>query len=314
MSKLPWHHKLELRCGRPSTPQSFGPLEHRDCPLCGNTRYRSVLENQYYPLAELDVMSVAECQRCSLIFTNPIPSAKWYETFLSPKVNIWWDEPVWTTYEWQDQNSRDKFIDGLSIIRRILPNGTLIDVGTGPGLFVRLALETGYSAVGFDILPEGVTRAKTHNIPIVLGKSSGMEFNAKFDVVTLWCVIAHEANFVELVRDCRRALRPGGVILVETPNMTLWRLLRKPRALLERLRLTATSHDALSAYGHINHFTARTLSYLLKECGFVDIRFYAVRNYGTERGIVDWGKHLLFTTSRAHINFCFPLVATARKM
>jgi hypothetical protein len=34
-----------------------------------------------------------------------------------------------------------KFLDGLAILKRLAAAGRLLDVGTGPGLFVRLARE-----------------------------------------------------------------------------------------------------------------------------------------------------------------------------
>lgn len=313
MTRHPWYHKLEAGLGRPGTPQSFGPLEHRYCPMCGERENQPILENQYYALAELDVMSIVECESCSLMFTNPIPSLIWNQTFLNPQVNTFWTEPVWMTLEWQRQWAREKFTDGLRILRRLTPAGTLLDVGTGPGLFVRMAQEAGYRATGLDILPEGVERARGHNIPVIYSTVSDVSHSQKFSIVTLWCVIAHDPKCVDLLKDCYQLLEPGGTILIETPNMTLWRTLRRSRSLLEKFHLVESSHDELGAYGHINHFTVATLSRLLEATGFKEIRFHRIRNYSTEQGVMDFGKHLLFSLSGSVINFCFPMVATARK-
>ena len=313
MSWLPIH-QLEAKYGRPETGRSFGPLEHRNCPLCDSDRKRTVLVDQYYPLADLDHMSIVECECCSLMFTDPIPTKNWLDTFLNPKINIWWDQPVWTTLEWQGQNSTAKFADGLKIIRQLAPSGTLIDVGTGPGLFVRMAEEAGYQAVGLDVLPEGVRRAADHGIRVIADDLSSPRFNGQFDIVTLWCVIAHEPAFAGLVRRCHGVLKPGGMVLIETPNMTLWRLLRTPRAWLRKLTGSNPDHDSLAAYLHINHFTTRTLTDLFSRCGFGEIRFHLVSNYADQRGPVDLGKRLLFAVSGSRINVSFPLVATARKL
>ncbi len=186
--------------------RSFGPLANRDCPMCGSGRKRTILPDQYYQLADLDRMSVVECEDCSLLFTDPIPTPAWLDAFLNPEVNAPWREPVWTSLEWQKEHSTEKFADGLKIIRKLMPQGTLLDVGTGPGLFVRMAEEAGYDSLGLDVLPEGIKRAVELGIPVLADDPGNNTLEGKFDIVTLWCVVAHEPNFTDLVKPWPRFL------------------------------------------------------------------------------------------------------------
>src|SRR5438132_637249 len=85
-----------------------------------------------------------------------------------------------------------------------------------------------------------------YTAPIVHGPL-GHQPPDSYDIVTLWCVVAHEPDFMALLADCHRLLRRGGIILIETPNMTLWRTLHRCRRLLERLSLRPKEHDAVAA-------------------------------------------------------------------
>lgn len=303
-----WFEKLEAR-GVPPPHASFGPLLSRGCPLCGGTETFPILGNQYYSLAPRDVMQVVECRGCTLMFTNPIPSPAWQRSFLDPDINTWWSRGRWMQRHWQDENEREKFVEGLEILKRLPAATRLLDVGTGPGLFVRLARDAGFDAVGSDILPQ---IEDADEIPFIAEPIDQLPA-ASYDVVTLWCVVAHEPDFLSLLRNCARLLRPGGVLLVETPNMALWRRLWRPRALLEGAGLRRGTHDALGAYGHITHFTPATLSRALRDAGFTSMRSHLVPNYREQRGLVDEAKRLLFTASARRLNLSFPLVMTACK-
>jgi SAM-dependent methyltransferase len=126
-------------------------------------------------------------------------------------------------------------------------------------------------------------------------------------------VVAHDPDFMRLLRDCHRALKPGGLILIETPNMTLWRRLRTLRAALERVHFRSLSPDAVGAYGHINHFTARSLSDALVHVGFGETTSHWIRNHKGARGRLDDMKRFVFDVTGSRINVSFPLVMSARK-
>jgi SAM-dependent methyltransferase len=302
----PWY--APLAAGAPIAAASFGALAGRTCPLCGGARGRAVLAGQYYAQASLDVMAVVECAGCGFLFTDPIPTAGWFDKYLDRRTNPWWgDDGGWMTLHWQQEHEREKFEDGLAIVRRLRGAGSLLDVGCGPGLFVQMARAAGIDAVGVDVFAKVVPEGDDHLTCLPVASLPP----ASVDIVTLWCVVAHEPDVRGLLRECRRVLRRGGLILVETPNMTLWRWLRPLRTMYERLSPRAGAHDQLGAYAHINHFTASTLTTVLTASGFDDVQFHLIRNYEAERGWLDRGKRLLFTATGSRVNVCYPLVATA---
>jgi 2-polyprenyl-3-methyl-5-hydroxy-6-metoxy-1,4-benzoquinol methylase len=287
---------------------SYGALVDRACPMCAGLWSRPILRDQYYAHAPDDVMAVVECSDCRFLFTTPIPSSEWDERYRDCD-RSWGGDGGWMTLGWQETHERERFDDGLPIIAALARGKALVDVGCGPGLFVDLACAAGFNAIGVDTYPSTAAAAnrRIRHMPV-----SALPSNS-FDIVTLWCVVAHEPDFLGLLRDCYTVLRPGGAVFIETPNMTLWRWLRSLRALTEYVGLRPVCHDALGAYGHINHFTDRSLKTALATVGFTDVEFHLIRNHQRARGIVDRTKRALFQLSAGAINLSFPLVASASK-
>jgi 2-polyprenyl-3-methyl-5-hydroxy-6-metoxy-1,4-benzoquinol methylase len=96
-----------------------------------------------------------------------------------------------------------------------LPKGRLLDVGGGVGEFARVALEVGFDAYSLDS-SEIATRAAAETLG---GRAlQAVPEGERFDVVTLWCVIAHVTDPGGLLEHAGRWLHPGGTLWLTTPN------------------------------------------------------------------------------------------------
>lgn len=109
--------------------------------------------------------------------------------------------------------------------------GRLLDVGCGNGQFLAAMRTLGWDVYGVDIDEAGVKVAQERfGIPVHLGSVEASGFpDAAFDAVTLHHVIEHVPDPVGTLRECGRVLRPGGRLVVVTPNVNslAHRLLRK---------------------------------------------------------------------------------------
>jgi 2-polyprenyl-3-methyl-5-hydroxy-6-metoxy-1,4-benzoquinol methylase len=145
----------------------------------------------------------------------------------------------------------------------------ILDIGCGQGLCIAWLRRRGYTQVaGIDQSPTMLAVAKTH-----LGEGGLQQIDdlakwlssheESYDAIVLNQVIEHFtkqeiAVYLPLIR---KALRPGGVFLVQTPN--------------------ACAFDGMrSRYVDITHevgFTENSLAQVLHLAGFVDIRMIAAR-------------------------------------
>lgn len=107
------------------------------------------------------------------------------------------------------------------LLRKLVttPGASLLDVGAAEGALVRAALEVGFDARGIELCREHVDAAKRAGIPVDYGDVTSLIGKGRFDVITLTDLVEHLERPVEvlscLVRDL---LKPGGILLVGTPN------------------------------------------------------------------------------------------------
>jgi 2-polyprenyl-3-methyl-5-hydroxy-6-metoxy-1,4-benzoquinol methylase len=126
--------------------------------------------------------------------------------------------------------------------------GNLLDVGCGNGDFGVRMRSFGWTVSGVDPDPTAVSRARSQSLEVFTGSIADVPDKAFYDVITLNHVIEHAADPVELLHECQKRLRPGGRLIVTTPNLkslghwwfkSYWRGLEIPR------HLVLFSQDAL---------------------------------------------------------------------
>jgi SAM-dependent methyltransferase len=113
--------------------------------------------------------------------------------------------------------------DAIDIPLRYLAvphKGRMLDVGCGDGAVVKLAQDCGWQAEGVDFDPDAVANARSQGLAVRLGKLTEQKFpNDLFDLVLMNHVIEHVYDPLGTLREIRRVLRPGGLLVVTTPNL-----------------------------------------------------------------------------------------------
>lgn len=105
--------------------------------------------------------------------------------------------------------------------------GPIADIGCGRGMFLAELKAAGYEAVGVDASDESVAACKAKGLDIV--QADALEYLEnrpdQLGGVFLSHVVEHltPEQVVRFLRVARRALRPGGRLIMVTPNVTdLW--------------------------------------------------------------------------------------------
>jgi SAM-dependent methyltransferase len=110
----------------------------------------------------------------------------------------------------------------LAVIASHLPPGArVLDAGAGGGEFVFLASQAGYDAHGVEP-NEGYCRfsVEEYGIDVRNGFYQDLEVDGDpFDCVTLFHVLEHLEEPVDALRDLASKAKPGGLVVVEVPNV-----------------------------------------------------------------------------------------------
>jgi SAM-dependent methyltransferase len=128
-------------------------------------------------------------------------------------------EEVGDTYWWY--RARREIIAGI-IKNRLPPGARIIDVGCGNGATTALLRDLGYHSAGADISSIALDACTRRGLDVIdLRERPLLECSA--DCVILGDVLEHVPDDVGLICDARRALAPGGMLLVTVPAFEfLW--------------------------------------------------------------------------------------------
>lgn len=119
----------------------------------------------------------------------------------------------------------------------------ILDVGCGSGQFLAFAKQMGWQPYGVEPDPVAADVARRLGIDVLANHVPDLNqaYANWFDAVTLSHVIEHAHNPIEMLVHCRRVLKPGGYLWLETPNIDSagyeffgrhWRGLETPRHLV----------------------------------------------------------------------------------
>jgi SAM-dependent methyltransferase len=270
-----------------------GALEHLEgCPACGSPRAELLfagLEDHLFHVGGR--WDLHRCLACGVAFLNPrLSPAHIHEAYVGYHTHDL-SRPVglrararefiysgsarrayaarrsrWNAWiEWLLDRCLPHHAEGVKRLGSMLPPAgsgrRLLDVGCGSGTYLRLAWQAGWQVTGVETDPAACRAARSRGVPVVqVGLPCTTLPGESFDVVTLTHVIEHLHDPRPALREIRRLLAPGGLVMITTPNLDAyglevfgrcWRGLEPPR--------------------HLVLYTPSSLGGLLRDAGFSTI-------------------------------------------
>jgi SAM-dependent methyltransferase len=184
--------------------EAAGPV----CPACGEASRKAAIEK--YGRYEF-----FRCDACGLQFWEPreMPDARWYEQMYGGR-----DEKLLPL-----EPGHEYFLADPLAPR----GGELLDIGCGTGNFLAAARDAGYRVTGIELDGTAARFAKERVglqrvFPLTISEFAGRYAGEKFDVVTFFEVLEHQAAPVEFLQKVSMVLKPRGTIALSVPNRERW--------------------------------------------------------------------------------------------
>lgn len=155
----------------------------------------------------------------------------------------------------------------------------LVDIGCSRGQFVDFAMQAGFKAEGVEPAPDIAAAARVAGLNVHTGLLEEQRYpDESFDGASLFEVMEHLREPIPLLQECRRILKPGGILIASTGNAASWTV----SAMGARWDYFHIEKDG----GHISFFNPHSITTLAHKCGFRVERIETSRVKFHERGDV----------------------------
>ena len=143
--------------------------------------------------------------------------------------STWWDEDAWLHLLRTSLNpARFGYLREVVAAQGIAPAGAAaLDVGCGGGLLAEEVARLGFRVTGVDPSAPSLDTARQHaraaglQIDYVEGRGEALPVEeAAFDLVYCCDVLEHVDDVAAVLREVRRALKPGALFVYDTINRT----------------------------------------------------------------------------------------------
>lgn len=203
------------------------------CLYCGSRNSRTLYSRVRDRLGYIDgSFEFVQCGQCGSAMLHPLPSEEDVPGFYPPHYVFLKDVQhnnkilnLLQKVEWK-VNYQQMYQQDVAVLKEFtgLSTGRLLDVGCGSGLQLReIAKSTKLSVEGLDIDGDSIEYARALGLTVHHGSLTDVSFEEdRFDVVTLYSVLEHFLNPLQVLREIRRILKPGGWVVIKVPCLESW--------------------------------------------------------------------------------------------
>lgn len=245
-------------------------LEEIPCNLCGADNFEVIYPPRYDLVTAGEITSIFRSSGDEVLLDQLVCCKECGLQYLNPRLN---EDLIIEAYS---SGSDERFISQASARERTFKKyinliekfttqkGRILDIGTAGGSFLGVAQKNGWDVAGCEPnrwLAEWGSRHYRINIHSGTLFDMNLESNS-FNVVTLWDVLEHTYDPKAVILECCRVLKPGGLLLVNYPDI---------ESLVARL-MGRNWVFLLSV--HLYYFTFSTIKKMLSLTGFRVIKYH----------------------------------------
>lgn len=244
-----------------------------NCAICGDAK------SYQLKVRLTEGHRIVKCVECQMESVYPLPSIRDLKDYYRTYCYIGDGEPAYTV----NPKEHIKIINYLvsSVKNGIHPE--FLDYGFGGGTFVKMIAEKGFKITAAEVNEYKCKRltnySKEKHLSIDTVNLSEMPCEKlgkdRYDVITLFQVLEHIPDPLQLLRSLFSTQKTGGILYLECPNNDAFYL--KVKNMVRSYFKRENFYNSLNPPQHIHGFNRLSLSKILKMSGYkpIEIKDYA---------------------------------------
>lgn len=234
-------------------------IHYTNCPVCGSADIKNVLSAKDYTVSG-ETFAIAECNFCSLRFTQDVPDAVSIAPYYKSENYISHTNKskglINRLYKYvrkRTMNRKRKLVEKNTGLKK----GALLDVGSGVGTFVNKMKQHDWDVTGIE--PDLDARAVAKQLYDLELSGTDIFYNLpslSFDAITLWHVLEHVHDLPAYIQQLKALLKENGRLFIAVPDYT-----SKDAAIYQEY------WAAYDVPRHLYHFSPRSMQVLMEKNG-----------------------------------------------
>jgi SAM-dependent methyltransferase len=201
-------------------------------------------------------LPLVRCTGCGFLFAPVASAEELHALYTSAYFESY---PGGRPYDADEEQRRHEAAVRLRWLRRFVSHGRLLEIGSASGWFLAQARDAGFEVEGVEPSADVAHAASERwDVPVQATTAEGAALpEGELDVVVAWHALEHIAMPAPVLARLRAALRRGGLLLIEVPNLA---------SAASRAQGRAWFH--LDLAHHVGHYAPPTIADLLRRTGF----------------------------------------------
>lgn len=236
------------------------------CRVCGSAAFEHLCDtpNEH---SKTTTINNYRCNSCGSVFVgNEITGDELEAAYSTLDSTFYYNEVA--------SENRQKMLTAIAHLEKLISKSdSVIDVGTGNGMFVEVLHENGFKNVSAHEIKGADLSAIANKAEHIFQDYDYSSIPSdSFDAATLLDVVEHVPDPAFLINTCFRILKKGGIIYFHTPVVTKTdRLMHAAQKIPVVKKAGVMWQRGRTSVFHLQNYTPHSLTLLLQKAGFQDV-------------------------------------------
>jgi 2-polyprenyl-3-methyl-5-hydroxy-6-metoxy-1,4-benzoquinol methylase len=235
-------------------------ITHSQCPICGSSSLVPFLTCKDYTVSG-EKFDISYCQQCYTGITQSVPDKVHIGAYYQSENYISHSDTKKGLVNRLYHIARNFMLDSKrNLVQKstALTTGTLLDIGSGTGYFLKEMQDNQWKVTGIEADEAAkIFSQQQFSLNVFPPETLDSLPSQSFDAITLWHVLEHLHDLDSAWQDFTRLLKPTGALLIAVPNHKSY-----------DARHYQSEWAAYDVPRHLWHFSPKSLEILAQKYGF----------------------------------------------